>query len=100
LHNLFTHFFDKKMLKSYLRQLMTQIIAMVAAGAAVCFLCAQLHMSPVVRLVCCTLISIAVPNVLFLVLFYKTRQFRLGVQFADTLTKGKLDLEKRIFRKS
>jgi O-antigen/teichoic acid export membrane protein len=98
IHNLFTHFFEKKMLKAYLLQVLTQTAAMAAAGALVCLICAQLHLAPIVQLICCGIISVILPNVLFFVLFYRSRQFRFSVQFADKITKGKLRLEKRIFR--
>lgn len=100
LHNLFNHFFEKKMLKAYVLQLLIQVAATVVAGALVCLICAQLHLTPVAQLVCCGIVSVLVPNMLFFVLFNRTQQFFLSVRFADKITKGRLRLEARIFRKS
>ena len=45
------------------------------------------------------LVSVLVPNVLFLIVFYRDEQFRQALRFADRLTKNKLRLEKRLLPK-
>ena len=97
LQNLFTHFFDKKMLKGYLNQLLRQVVATVTAAALVCLICRYIVANVWLKLIACGIASVVIPNVLFFVLFSRTRQFRMGVQFADQITKGRLHLVSRIF---
>jgi hypothetical protein len=54
---------------------------------------------PWLALLCNMLVSVLVPNVLFLIVFYRDEQFRQALRFADRLTKNKLRLEKRLLRK-
>ena len=70
----------------------------VLAGAVVCLLCGVISLSPWVQLLVCAAVSVIVPNVLFLLTLHRHAQFRPSVQFIDRLTKGRLKLEKRLFR--
>lgn len=99
MHNLFTHFFDRKMLRGYIWQVMRYVLATTAAGILVCLICRQIAAGQWFKLVLCGVISVLVPNVLYLLLFYRSPQFRQSVQFADQVTKNRLRLEYRIFRK-
>lgn len=98
LHNLFTLFFDRAWIKGLAKVLAAGIAAMVAAGAVVSMICGLIDMSPWVELILCMLVSVTVPNVLFLLVLRKHEQFLPSVQFVDRLTKRKLKLEKRLFR--
>lgn len=97
LRNLFTHFFEKTRLKGYLSQLLRHVLATAVSGALVCLLCGGVDANQWLKLIGCGLLSVAIPNVLFFLLFHKNHQFRMSVQFADQITKGKLRLERRIF---
>lgn len=99
MHNLFTHFFEKTMMKGYLWQILRYVLATVVAGTVVCLICTQTTVSQWGKLVLCGTISVLVPNVLYLLLFYRSRHFRLSVQFADQITKNRLRLEHRLFER-
>lgn len=99
LHNLFTGMFDRQLLGGYVRLLLRMALGLVLSGVLVCLICAQIHASPWLTLAACALVSMAVPNVVYLVLLHRHEQFRPSVQFVDRLTKRRLKLEKRLFRK-
>ncbi len=99
LHNLFTGMFDRKLMGGYVRLLLKMMLAMVVSAVLVCLICAQIHAAPWLTLAACTLVSVVVPNVVFLVLLHRDAQFRPSVQFVDRLTMRRLKLEKRLFRK-
>lgn len=98
LRNLFTIFFDKTMMLPYVQQILKQTGAAVLAGAVVSLICHQIKAPPIIALICCAVVSVAVPNVLFYLLFWPSRQFRAGIAFADQITKGRFKLESWIFR--
>lgn len=98
LHNLFTQFFDRAWFKGLAKGIGTSTAAMITAGAAVCLICGQIDVSPWLKLGICVLVSVIVPNVIFLVLLHRSAQFRPAVQFVDRLTGRRLKLEKRLFR--
>lgn len=97
LHNLFTLTFSGKN-KVYYRLLATMVTLTVLAGALVCLLCGAISLSPWLQLLVCAVVSVIIPNVLFLLVLRKHEQFRPAVQFVDRLTKGKLKLERRLSR--
>lgn len=99
LRNVFTLFFDRKQLRSYVLQLLCHGLVTAVAGALVCLLCSWVTLGPWATLVVCALISVCVPNIVFLVTLRRSAQFRPGVQFVDRLTKGHLRLERRLFPK-
>lgn len=97
LHNLFTVVFPGEM-KGYCRLLVRMVLLTVLAGLLVCLICGAICLSPWLQLLLCALVSVTVPNVLFLLVLRRHEQFRPAVQFVDRLTKKKLHLEKLFFR--
>lgn len=98
LHNIFTQFFEKKLMKQYVRQLLAHVMVTVVAGVLVVLVCNQLRMPPIPKLVLCGIVAVIVPNVLFFFCLRHMHQFLPSVQFADKLTKKKLKLEQRLSR--
>lgn len=99
IHNLFTLFFDKKSMKKYIRQLFCHILVTALAGTIVCLICAQIHGFNWPKFLLCTLTSVFVPNVLFLIFLRKHEQFRPALRFLDRITKNKMELDRRFFPK-
>lgn len=99
IRNLFSLFFDRSMMKPYVMQLLKQVAAVILSGWVVGLLCSQLRMTPIRALICSGIISVTVPNAIFLMFFFRSRQFRSGVIFADQITKNRFMLEDRIFRR-
>ena len=98
LRNLFTGMFDRRLMRSYVLLLLRMVLALGVAAALVILCCAQLQCGLWLKLALCALISVAVPNLVFLLLLHRSEQFRPAVQFVDRFTKRRLKLEKRIFR--
>lgn len=107
LRNIFTVFFPKELLAGYLRQILKMVSLAALAGALVWLLCLPVRfelwlpekVGLIVTLAVRTVICATVPNVLFFAVLRRDRQFRPGVQLMDRVTKNKLKLEKRLFRK-
>ena len=75
--------------------------ASLAVGALVagliCLVCPRRGGGLWVKLALCALVSVLLPNAVYLLLFYKHPQFRQSVQFAEQITKGKLPLSRWLF---
>lgn len=97
MHNLFTVVFPRKM-AYYCRYVCMMLLLTALSGVVVCVLCSLLTLSPWLQLLTCALVSVIVPNVIFMVALHKHDQFRPAVQFVDRLTKRKLKLEKLLLR--
>lgn len=96
LHNLFTYFFEKRLLGRYLKQLLCQIPITVAAGTAVCLICSLTGFSKWPQFFFAAAVAVVVPNLLFYVALRKHPQFGPGVRFLDRVTKKKLGLARRL----
>lgn len=107
LHNLFTLYFEKKQLKAYLKQIGLLVFLTILAGAVVVVGCHYIRfpfipgkwgllVTMFVRAVVC----VAVPNMIFMTALWRMDAFRPSVQLLDRLTKNKLKLEKKLFRKN
>lgn len=100
LHNLFTHCFERQQLKRYVLQILRMVLLTGLSALLVWLIClpigGNLLLSMALRLVVCLL----VPNLVYFLFLRKTEQFRPSVQMLDRLTKNRLKLEKRLFRKN
>jgi len=99
LRNLFTGFFDCSQLMPYVKLILKFVLLTACAGSVVSVVAILTPAQPWLALVGNMLISVLVPNVLFLIVFRRDEQFRQAIRFADRLTKNKLRLEKRILPK-
>lgn len=99
LRNLFTGFFERGWLKAYVKLILRFVLLTVLAGVWVAFAGSMRYGEPWLVLLCNMFVSVLVPNVLFLVVFYRDEQFRQALRFADRMTKNKLHLEKRLLPK-
>lgn len=98
IHILFTSMFEKKMLKGYLGMIGKYILLTAVSGAAVAAICLQLQGNLWIVLLLCLLISVLIPNIVYLLVLHRDAQFRPAIQFLDRLSKKKLKLEQRLFR--
>lgn len=99
LKNLFSTIFDRQMLQSYLGQIIREIAVTCISAVLVVLVTAQMQFDVWLTLFASALVALLVPNALFFVVFRRDEQFRPAVQFIDRLTKRKLKLEKRLFRR-
>lgn len=96
LHNLFTVLFPKKLMRDYLKHLLSYA-AIVLISCVVCFgisywIQLPLWLTLATRFVVCLI----VPNVFYWLAYRKTAQFRQCTQLLDRMTKNKLHLERRL----
>ena len=99
IHNLFHVFFEPKMLRGYLIQVLQQLGVTVMASVIVCLLCFRIGGNAWSSIAICAAISVLVPNVLFWLFLHKAEMFGDSVRFLDKLTKKKLRLEKVLLGK-
>ncbi len=97
IHNLFHLFFDRSMMRSYIIQVLRQFLLTAISGLLVSLLCAQICVTPWLRLLICAAVSCVIPNVLFFICLRKEEQFHASICFVDQITKQKLNLKRRLF---
>lgn len=98
LRNLFTLFFSKEQLKSFLVQVFSMTAVSAAAGALIVVLCGWVRLGPWASLIACGGISVVVPNVIFYLAFCRSSQFGPAVELVDRLTGKRLKLCRRLLR--
>ncbi len=98
LYTLFSFAFDRRAFVRFACVLVRGIVVTAFSGGLVILLTSHLHFTPWVTLLLSALISVMVPNLVFLLFLRRSEQFAPAVQFVDRLTKRKLKLEKRLLR--
>ncbi len=98
LKNMFTIFFEKKLMKGYLGELLTFTFLTAVSGGMTWLCCMPIRGNLWLVLALRVLVCLIVPNLVFYIVLRRTEQFRPGIQMLDRLTKHKLKLEKKIFR--
>lgn len=96
-NTLFSYFWGKDHIRSYMLQILSFAVMATASGCVVSLLCQQIHLDGFAALIVCGVISVTMPNVLLYLRYRKHRIFRPSIQFVDKLTKNKLRLEKLLF---
>lgn len=96
LHNIFTVFYSRDLLRGYVSQLLKYVLVVAGAGGAVWLICIPVQGNPVAVLAIRLVICLVVPNLLFWLLLHRSEQFLPAVQMLDRLTKGVFKLEKRL----
>lgn len=95
LKNLFSVLFDRSNLKILLAKLFKYVIVSVASCCACLLICNNINlgdwMTLLIRLVVCCM----VPNILYLIIYYRTDEFREALKLADKITKNKFQIEKK-----
>ena len=97
-YNLFTSFFDRSMMRSYVNQLLRHVLFTALAGALVFAICAWLPLNSWLKLGISAIVSVVVPNLLFFVCMRKDAPFAPSVHFVDQLTGGKLNLAQLLLK--
>ena len=89
-NNLFTVIFDHKYKKNFLRRMLFYVIVTFAGCICTYFICNLFDGNAVeifaVRLLICTII----PNIIFIVCYFKLPEFEQSMNLIDTVTKGKI----------
>ena len=98
LYNMFTVYFDRSLARKYIVQLLKNTGTVVVVGCVTYCICMLVHVGQWGTFFLRLLICFVLPNVLFLLVFYKNPHFRESIQLADNITKNKFHLEKHIYR--
>lgn len=96
LHNLFTVMFEKKQLPEYLRCLFKYVAVVIVSCVLCYFVCSFISMSPWLTLIIRAVICCILPNVIYFLVYRKTKEFKESVRLVDNMTKGKLKLSERL----
>ncbi len=97
LHNLFTTLFEKKQFAGYFRSLLFYAAISFMTCGITAFICNFIRFGEwatffVRAMVCCV-----VPNMIFFVMYHKMPEFRFTVELIDKITKGKYEIEHKLF---
>lgn len=91
LHNLFHEVFPKHLLWTYLKDLALYVLASAASFGIAWYLCSLVHMGKWPTLILCAGISFLVANVIFYLLFFRTRLFKDSVRIVKkTIMRKKM----------
>lgn len=90
LHNLFTVIFEKKHLLGYLKKLLYYCCVIFVSCIATYFICSKVNAGLIVTLVARGAICVTLPNLIYLLAYYKRIEFTDSLLLANKITKGKL----------
>ena len=96
LHNLFTVLFEHSHKKSYLKKFLKYGLSTITACILTGLLTSLVHLGDWATLFIDMIICCTVPNIVFLVLYHRQKEFREGLSLLDKITKGKFKLEARL----
>lgn len=94
LHNLFTVLFDKKQLWTYVKDLFQYVAVTIAVCCISYFICSCVQVEGIIEIVINLVVCIIVPNVIFLFIYRKKKEFTESVILVDKLTHSKFKLMK------
>ena len=89
LHNLFTVIFEKKHLLGYLKKLLYYCCVIIVSCIVTCFVCFKINVGLIATLVIRGLICVVIPNLIYLLAYYKRIEFIDSLSLVNKMTKGK-----------
>lgn len=95
LHNLFSVLFDKKQLKSYIRKLLYYVVCVIFSSICTYICCSFVTYKGWSELIIKAIICCIIPNLIYILIFYKENEFAQCLQLVDNITKGHLNLVER-----
>ena len=96
-HNLFTTLFDRSQLRPYLNHLFKYTITAVVSCVIVLLICNFINFGLITTILLRLVVCVTIPFVIYIVLFWRSSEFKQSMLLLDNMTKGKLKLRK-IFR--
>lgn len=93
-HNLFTTLFDRSQLWPYLSKLLKYTITAVVSCVIVLLICNFINFGLITTIILRLVVCVAVPFVMYIVLFWRSSEFKQSISLLDNMTKGKLKLRK------
>ena len=99
LHNLFTTVFAGKHFKIYFRKLVFNVVVTVIACTISVVICAFIKLTLVPTIVLRLLICLIVPNLIYLVAFYRQAEFLQALNLVNSMTGYRISLISRMINK-
>lgn len=99
IHNLFSVVFEKTYLKKYLIELIKYVTIVIGVCTLSYLLCCRIDLSDILTLIVRLVICMLVSNGMFFVAFSKSAEFKKSIILVDKMTKGKLKLKDRFYKK-
>ncbi len=96
LRNLFMLLFGMKYIKPYLKNLIGYFAAAALSCACAYAICGLISIPAAAQIIVYALISVAVPNVIFIFLFRRTKEFKESIELIDNITAHRLRLAQRL----
>ena len=96
LHNLFTVIFTKDQMMQYVKKLLLYVAVTVAAAVVTYGLCSLVNVGALIQIIVKGVICLIVPNMIYLVAYYRTYEFKQTAALADKMLKGKVTFLKKL----
>ena len=90
MNNLFTVIFAHKYKKNFLRRMLFYVIVTFAGCMCTYFICNLFDGNAVEIFAVRLLICMIIPNIIFIVCYFKLPEFEQSMNLIDTVTKGKI----------
>lgn len=90
LHNLFTTIFETKYIKSYLFSLLKYCLVSFAVCVLTYFICSFVPFESYFEVACKLFLCCIVPNTVFLIIYWRKKEFRESLILANKMTRGKI----------
>ncbi len=97
LYNMFTVFFERSLASRYIKQLMKYTGVVIVVGMITLYICNLFYLGKWVTLLLRLGICIVLPNLLFLLVYFKSPYFRTSIQMVDKITKNKFQIERKVY---
>lgn len=94
LHNLFTTIFEWKYLFNYLKRMVLYVMVVFCACVVTFFICSCLQLSESLTLFVRAGICCVVPNIIFLICYWRMSEFKQCIMLVDRITQYKFHLSK------
>lgn len=93
-HNLFTTLFDRSQLRPFLGKLLKYTITATISCAIVLLICNYINFGLITTILLRLVVCVAVPFIIYIVIFRRSPEFKQSISLLDNVTKGKLKLRK------
>lgn len=90
LHNLFTIIFEKKHMWPYISRLANYTFVVFISCVVTYFICSRFILGGIPTILVRGVICLIVPNLIYYLVFKKTKEFQQSLQLVDKMTKGKM----------
>ena len=95
LQNLFTTIFEKQYLKEQVKNLGSYVVVTIVGCGVTYFICTFVPFTDYIELVTKAIVCCIVPNIIFLLCFYKREEFKWSMNLVNRMVGGRLSFLKR-----